>query len=389
MVAGDRSASRLLDVAGRSGPLDEWVLVYEGFDPDQEGLREALCTLGNGYFATRGAAPESTADDVHYPGTYIAGCYNRLVTEIAGRAVDNEDIVNVPNWLPLTFRIADGEWFDVHRLELLDYRQQLDLRWGVLTRVMRARDAAGRVMRVTQRRFVHMSEPHLAALETTITSENWSGPIELRSALDGTVTNSGVARYRGLRGDHLLPVEQGQVGDDRIYLQVRTRQSRTFIAQAARTHVTLGGEPCRAARAWSKNRVSWPTDGASTWPRGRPSWSRRWSPSTPRVTTRSPKPAWRHGQRSRRPVGSPSCSGATCSRGISCGAGSTSRWQASRKRSSHSGSTSSTCCRRCRRTPSASTVASPPGGSTARRTAATSSGTSCSSSRCSTCGFRS
>ena len=30
---------------------------YQGYDPGQEGLREALCTLGNGYFATRGALP--------------------------------------------------------------------------------------------------------------------------------------------------------------------------------------------------------------------------------------------------------------------------------------------------------------------------------------------
>ena len=41
-------------------------------------LREALCTVGNGYFATRGAAPESKAGQVHYPGTYAAGVYNRL-----------------------------------------------------------------------------------------------------------------------------------------------------------------------------------------------------------------------------------------------------------------------------------------------------------------------
>ena len=49
------------------------MLAYEGFDPEREGLREALCTLGNGRFATRGAAPEARADDVHYPGTYAAG----------------------------------------------------------------------------------------------------------------------------------------------------------------------------------------------------------------------------------------------------------------------------------------------------------------------------
>ena len=34
-------------------------LIFEGFDPERQGLREALCPLGNGYFATRGAAPES------------------------------------------------------------------------------------------------------------------------------------------------------------------------------------------------------------------------------------------------------------------------------------------------------------------------------------------
>jgi trehalose/maltose hydrolase-like predicted phosphorylase len=49
--------------------MTAWTLAYDGFDPASEGLREALCTLGNGYFATRGAAPESSADDVHYPGT--------------------------------------------------------------------------------------------------------------------------------------------------------------------------------------------------------------------------------------------------------------------------------------------------------------------------------
>ena len=33
-----------------------WDYVFEGYDPQNEKLREALCTLGNGYFATRGAA---------------------------------------------------------------------------------------------------------------------------------------------------------------------------------------------------------------------------------------------------------------------------------------------------------------------------------------------
>ena len=113
--------------------MSTWTLAYEGFDPREEGLRETLCALGNGYFATRGAAPETAADDVHYPGTYVAGCYNRLVSQVGGREVENEDLVNVPNWLPLSFRPEDGDWLDLRATEVLDYRQELDLRRGVLT----------------------------------------------------------------------------------------------------------------------------------------------------------------------------------------------------------------------------------------------------------------
>jgi len=54
-------------------PPSVWMLAYDGFDPGRQGLREALCAVGNGYFVTRGALPEAEADEVHYPGTYVAG----------------------------------------------------------------------------------------------------------------------------------------------------------------------------------------------------------------------------------------------------------------------------------------------------------------------------
>ncbi len=88
--------------------MNEWILQYDGFDPDQERLREALCTLGNGYFATRGAAEDATASAIHYPATYLAGGFNRLTTDIAGRPMVNEDLVNFPNWLRLTFKPEGG-----------------------------------------------------------------------------------------------------------------------------------------------------------------------------------------------------------------------------------------------------------------------------------------
>jgi trehalose/maltose hydrolase-like predicted phosphorylase len=80
----------MLGQEGKPIPVTEWTLRYDGYSPREEGLREALCTTGNGYFATRGAAPELAADGTHYPGTYIAGCFNELRTEVAGRTVENE-----------------------------------------------------------------------------------------------------------------------------------------------------------------------------------------------------------------------------------------------------------------------------------------------------------
>ncbi len=214
-----------------------WSLVYNNYRPDVQGLREALCTLGNGYFATRGAFPEASADGVHYPGTYLAGGYNRVRTDIAGRTVENEDLVNLPNWLVLRFRIEGGGWFDLSQVEIVSFEQELDLKAGVLRRQVRFRDDPERTTLLVERRFVHQSQFHVAGLQVTLTAEDWSGDIEVLSAIDGSVRNSGVKRYERLEGRHHEPVEMDQPDEETVFLRVRTLQSRLEIATAARTRV--------------------------------------------------------------------------------------------------------------------------------------------------------
>ena len=217
--------------------MNGWTLVYEGFDPAEESLRETLFTLGNGYFATRGATEESHADDVHYPGTYLAGGYNRLETEIAGQRIENEDLVNWPNWLCLTFRTNGGEWLDLTKVQIREYRQELCLQTGIMFRHVRVRDRQKRETTFQVRRLVHMGDPNLAAIEQTITAENWSGSIEVRSSLDGRIKNTGVKRYAELRGDHLVPLQTQRVGNEAMLLGVRTKQSNIQMAQVARTRI--------------------------------------------------------------------------------------------------------------------------------------------------------
>lgn len=210
---------------------------YVGYDPAQERLREALCALGNGYLGTRGALPECDADEVHYPGTYVAGCYNRLVSRVAGREAENEDMVNLPNWLPLRFRVPGGAWLTPDTAPVLGHRQVLHLDAGLLERRTRYGLGQGRALTVRQQRVVHMADPHLAALRTEFTAEGITAALELEveASIDGGVTNAGVARYRDLDGRHLTHVHTGTgSGNGTVWLRCRTRTSDIRIGTATR-----------------------------------------------------------------------------------------------------------------------------------------------------------
>ncbi|AQA05112.1 trehalose-phosphatase [Mycobacterium sp. MS1601] len=217
-----------------------WTFTFDGYDPSAEKLREALCTVGNGYLATRGAAPECRAGERHYPGTYVAGIFNRLDDIVNGRHTENESLVNLPNWLPLKFRVDGGDWFDIDAVSILEYHQSMDMRSAVMTRQVRFRDARGRTTSLTQHRFAAMHEAHVAVLSTRVVAEDWSGAIEFESSIDADVRNGGVERYRDLASAHLQPVSS-EVSHDTAVLTVRTVQSRIFVAVAVRTTAERDG----------------------------------------------------------------------------------------------------------------------------------------------------
>src|SRR6266480_816612 len=214
-----------------------WTLAYDSFEPEQERLREVLTSTGNGYFCTRGSAEWADVDDVHYPGTYAHGCYNRETTIMGGHPVLNEDLVNLPNWLVLKLRIGGDEPITLQNIELLSYRHEVDFRNATVMRQLHFRDRRSRETTLSSRRFISMAVKHQAALEWTITAQNWSGPVEIITALDGRVINQGVTRYRELEGHHMHPVASRTPCLDTISLLAQTRQSRIYVAEAARTRV--------------------------------------------------------------------------------------------------------------------------------------------------------
>jgi trehalose/maltose hydrolase-like predicted phosphorylase len=228
--------------------VDGFLLAYDGFDPGIEGLREAMTSTGNGYLCTRGAAEWEDADGVHYPGTYAHGGYNRETTILGGLPVLNEDLVNLPNWLVLQLRIEGEDVIRLAGIELASYRHELDIRNATLVRQVRFRDGSGRETTLKSRRFVSMADVHHAAIEWTLVPENWSGRVEVISALDSRVSNGGVARYRQLEGRHLNPVSPRTFGPEVIALKAETRQSNLYISQATRTRVFSGDQQLPVSR---------------------------------------------------------------------------------------------------------------------------------------------
>ncbi len=228
---------------------NEFTLVYDGFDASEEELREALTSMGNGYFCIRGAAEWEERDNVHYAGTYAHGVYNRETTILGGHPVPNEDRVNLPDGSSLELCIESDDPIRLGNVEVLDYRHVYDARYALLTRTLRFRDRAGRETRLTSRRFVSMGRMHLSAVAWELVAENWSGRVEVISALDGRVVNRGVARYRQLEGRHLDPQGPRIYAPDVIALKARTRESRIEIAVAARTHVYRGTETLDTTRS--------------------------------------------------------------------------------------------------------------------------------------------
>lgn len=240
---------------GKNSRPHAWLLTYDGFDADAERTREALCTLSNGYWGTRGSIPGVSPGKVHYPGTYMAGIFNRVTSEIDGTSMKTEHLVKAPDWTFVQIETTEGDLIHPMEDEILDLRQELDMHKGVLRRVIRQRDKQGRITRISTEQIQSMDDPHLAALRMTVEPENWEGEVRVISRIDADVTNDNVSADAELVSRHLsVPVIEHLDGRT-VSLQATTTQSEITLAVATRTSVRapesepVEGRPSDAERA--------------------------------------------------------------------------------------------------------------------------------------------
>ena len=152
------------------------------------------------------------------PGTYVHGVYNRETTILGGLPVLNEDLVNVPNWLVLKLRIEGADAIRLANVELLDYRHGLDIRNAVVRREMRFRDRAVGRRSCGAGGSSSMADVPARRDRVDADPENWSGRVEVVSAIDGRVTNQTASPATRARGPPPRPGLTADLrpGSDRV-----------------------------------------------------------------------------------------------------------------------------------------------------------------------------
>ena len=195
-------------------------------NPEQLRARETIFTIGNGYLGTRGSFEEGYPQAL--PATLIHGVYDDV-------AVIYTELANCPDWLSLLINI-DGERFRLDRGEILHYERQLDLRDGVLSRVVRWCSPTGKTVELRFERFASLDDLHVLGLRCQITPLDFNGTIAVQSSLNGYPENYGF--------DHWEQLDQGTIAqgldqklDQGIWLQARTRSTHIELGMASKMTV--------------------------------------------------------------------------------------------------------------------------------------------------------
>ncbi|NJN08307.1 MAG: beta-phosphoglucomutase [Richelia sp. RM1_1_1] len=192
-----------------------WKVIETTFNPNELHHKETVFTLGNGYLGVRGSFEEGYIHE--HSGTIINGIYDDV-------AIAATEIVNCPNWLPLTIKIA-GEAFRMDSGEILDYKRQLDMRLGILSRDIRWRSPLGHTVELHFERFVSLASQHYLAIRCEITSIDYQGEVEVIAGFEAQPHTLGIEHWQTLK----------EGGTDKIiWLHGKTLHSEIELSMAAK-----------------------------------------------------------------------------------------------------------------------------------------------------------
>ncbi len=217
---------------------DPWSIIEEGFDPQKQEISESLFSIGNGHTGQR-ANFEETYSGSSLQGSYMAGVYYPDKTRVGwwknGYPEYFAKVLNATNWIGLKL-IIDGTELDLAKVEVTDFRRELNMKEGFLKRTFTAKLSPEKRVHIKAVRFVSMARKEIGALSYELTPEGFSGQLELESYLDGDIKNTD-ANYDEKFWD---PVNQS-VNGMRASVTVKTKKLDFHYCTVKETEIHQNG----------------------------------------------------------------------------------------------------------------------------------------------------
>ena len=172
-------------------PVDPWKLIETRYS--ENGVGETLFSVGNGYLGLRGNHIEGRG--AHEHGTFVNGLHEtwpiRHAEQAYGFAEVGQTIVNAPDAKVMRVYVDDEPIsFDV--ADVREYRRTLDMRTGVLERIVVWETPSGKRVRMRDERIVSFEERHLAILRLEVVVENSDAPVTISCQLLNRQDGAGV-----------------------------------------------------------------------------------------------------------------------------------------------------------------------------------------------------
>ncbi|MFK3678312.1 glycoside hydrolase family 65 protein [Microbacterium sp. NPDC090218] len=172
-------------------PVDPWRLIDTHYS--EEGVGETLFSVGNGYLGLRGNHIEGRGAQEH--GTFINGLHEtwpiRHAEQAYGFAEVGQTIVNAPDAKVMRVYV-DDEPISLDDADVREYRRTLDLRTGILERLVVWETPSGKRVRMRDERIVSFEERHLAVLRLEVVVENADAPVTISCQLLNRQDGAGV-----------------------------------------------------------------------------------------------------------------------------------------------------------------------------------------------------
>ena len=164
----------------------DWIISQTEFHSHFIGKFESIMSLGNGYMGLRTAAEEQYLEEKR--NLFIAGTFNKFSKN------ETTELPNAADITQLTIAI-NGNYFSLKKGKHREFRQELNLKDGELTRSVIWQSPKGQEFHIVFRRFVSMNNLHLIGMKVEITPINTTADVSIISGINGQITNSGSQHF--------------------------------------------------------------------------------------------------------------------------------------------------------------------------------------------------